>query len=64
MVINCIRIILTLFTSAGPVPNDNETVFAIQNKGTTDNLYGMPHCVLCMEHAALMAVVVLLVCRR
>lgn len=37
---------LTLFTSAGPVPNDNETVFAIQNKGTTDNLYGMPLCTL------------------
>ena len=35
-----------LFTSAGPVPNDNETIFAIQNKGTTDNLYGMALCTL------------------
>lgn len=35
-----------LFTSAGPIPNDNETLFAIQNKGTTDNPYGMPLCTL------------------
>ncbi|NDP21073.1 MAG: RagB/SusD family nutrient uptake outer membrane protein [Paludibacter sp.] len=31
----------TLFTSAGPIPGDKETIFAIQNKGDLGALYGM-----------------------
>lgn len=37
---------LTLFTTAGPIANDKETIFAVQNHGTTGNLYGMEFCTL------------------
>ncbi len=37
---------LKLFTSAGPVPGDNESIFSIQNKGTTGELYGMELCTI------------------
>lgn len=30
-----------LFTTAGPIPGDRESIFSIQNKGDVGNLYGM-----------------------